>query len=102
MTCLLQKKTHCNCGTGDLKHWQDYIVGGQKAEEKLMPWMMRLSIVRSNGVFVCGGTLITSKHILTAAHCTHDAREESKTTFHTILTASNILNFTVNVIVKSL
>ena len=65
-----------------------------------MPWMMRLSIVRSNGVFVCGGTLITSKHILTAAHCTHDAREESKTTFHTILTASNILNFTVNVIVK--
>lgn len=43
------------------------IVGGEEAEAHEFPWIVYLSY---RGKFYCGGTLITSRHILTAAHCT--------------------------------
>ena len=41
------------------------IVGGRDTQEGQFPWLVRLQINR----FMCGGSLITLKHILTAAHC---------------------------------
>jgi len=58
----------CQCGVkGGDSHTR--IVGGHETEEHEYPWQVRL--VWSNGQsHQCGGTLISSTHILTAAHCT--------------------------------
>ena len=44
------------------------IVGGQESAPHSIPWQVALG--QKDDVF-CGGTLITSQHVLTAAHCTH-------------------------------
>jgi V8-like Glu-specific endopeptidase len=43
-----------------------YIVNGQEAVEHEFPWMAALT---NRGRQFCGGSLIDSEHILTAAHC---------------------------------
>jgi hypothetical protein len=52
---------HLVCGRPILK-----IVGGSKAEEGKWPWQVS---VRIRHMHVCGGSLITSQWVLTAAHC---------------------------------
>jgi len=47
----------------------DYIVGGEETSEHEHPW--QVGLVSRNGQDPwCGGTLISSTHVLTAAHCT--------------------------------
>ena len=54
-------------------------MGGREAEEKLVPWVLKLTILKRDGeTYVCGGSLLTERHLLTAAHCTHDARKSFK------------------------
>lgn len=49
---------------------QPDIIGGEAAEEGQFPFMMRLRMKESDGKYHhCGGTLITSDVVLTAAHC---------------------------------
>ena len=45
------------------------IVGGSQTKKDAWPWM---AILLYNNKINCGGTLITSDHILTAAHCADD------------------------------
>lgn len=45
-----------------------YIVGGDDAEREY-PWMVA---IYSSGNFICGGVLISSNWIATAAHCVYD------------------------------
>ena len=42
------------------------IVGGVTAQPNQYPWIVRLQLAS----YLCGGTIISSTHILTAAHCT--------------------------------
>ena len=42
-------------------------MGGQLAQEGEWPWMA--SIIRYKTRHICGGTLITDQHVLTASHC---------------------------------
>jgi len=68
----------CQCGMkGDKgEPSQDYIIGGDEAKEHEHPWQVGLETWWNRGP-VCGGTLISSTHVLTAAHCTvHSGTEE--------------------------
>ena len=52
---------------------QNKIVGGAEAEHGKWPWQAILEITNpddGSGRKICGGTLIDSKHVITAAHCT--------------------------------
>ena len=64
------------------------IVGGCEAKPHSIPWQVALLV---NGEKHCGGTLISTQHVITAAHCTegnnssftHPYLEVSKTNKNT-------------------
>merc|ERR1712112_11873 len=58
----------CQCGIKGGSQ-TDRIVGGQETEEHEYPWQVGL-VSRNGKTPWCGGTLISDRHILTAAHCT--------------------------------
>ena len=45
------------------------IVGGEKTDIKDHPWQVALDIKTPEGTFLCGGSIIAQKWVLTAAHC---------------------------------
>lgn len=51
------------------------IVGGHETQVNEYPWMVML-VTPSTDFNFCGGSLITSRHVLTAAHCTRCVRLE--------------------------
>ena len=56
-----------------------HIVGGQNAKVGQFPYMAALgfySEINSNYNFRCGGTLISDKYVVTAAHCLWNLEEE--------------------------
>lgn len=56
--------TNCKCGRANK------IVGGSDTTKNEYPWQVGLLQSSSPGSPFCGGTLISSKEVLTAAHCT--------------------------------
>jgi len=56
----------CQCGVKNSK--TSKIVGGKPADKHEYPWMVAL-LLKSGKEPFCGGSLITVKHVLTAAHC---------------------------------
>ncbi|XP_034172857.2 testisin [Osmia lignaria lignaria] len=59
------------CGQGRFATRTARLVGGQNAIPHEFPWMV--SISRKGGHF-CGGTILNSRFVLTAAHCLCSAR----------------------------
>lgn len=44
------------------------IIGGTNSKEHEFPWLVALYY--SEGIFFCGGSLVTDQYVLTAGHCT--------------------------------
>merc|ERR1712142_192942 len=63
---LQQQMNNCTCG----KHRDtgSRIVGGRTAKHENYPWQAKI-VDLTTGNNICGGTVITRKHILSAAHC---------------------------------
>ncbi|XP_037792120.1 chymotrypsinogen B-like [Penaeus monodon] len=57
------------CGKAPDSAGATKIVGGQASQPGEYPWMVRLSIRVGLLTYLCGGSIITSLHIITAAHC---------------------------------
>ncbi|XP_070140612.1 serine protease grass-like [Drosophila kikkawai] len=54
------------CGTSGIRSWLHY---GADAESEAAPWM---AAIFNNESFLCGGTVIHRRFVLTAAHCIED------------------------------
>ena len=62
----LTKNSNCQCGKAE--EILTRIVGGQPASKNEYPWQVGL-VTPSGSRPYCGGSLISSKTVLTAAHC---------------------------------
>jgi V8-like Glu-specific endopeptidase len=60
------------------------IMGGNPADEKVWPWQVAFRL-RDNGKLFCGGSLISSKYVLSAAHCFEQVRSR-----HVFVTAGHV------------
>ncbi|EDW69325.1 trypsin-1 [Drosophila virilis] len=52
------------------------IIGGQETSISQVPYLVYL---RQGGGFICGGSLLTTNSVLTAAHCVYGAKEQEYT-----------------------
>ena len=65
-TTTTEVSSSCKCG---IPNRSNRIVGGVQTEVNEYPW--QVGLVRPNGRSpFCGGTLISDRHVMTAAHCT--------------------------------
>jgi len=58
--------SNCQCG---IPNRSNRIVGGVETEVNEYPWQVGL-VSRNGRTPYCGGTLISDRHVMTAAHCT--------------------------------
>lgn len=74
---------HPNYSLLDLKHCginnHDRISYGNITELQEFPWMALLGYSNANGIeWRCGGSVITARYVLTAAHCLHNLRSDTR------------------------
>ncbi|CAF1039710.1 unnamed protein product [Adineta steineri] len=60
------------CGRSQVTNRFARIMGGQDAVPHSYPWMVSLAKRSLNNLHLCGGVLLTRRHVLTAAHCMED------------------------------
>ncbi|XP_077298835.1 serine protease gd-like [Arctopsyche grandis] len=69
------------CGVS-AKTFNPLIAGGTSFSQGEWPWIVALFHKNTKGVtFVCSGTLLSTSHVITAAHCVLDLNKSSKKSF---------------------
>ncbi|CAF2120793.1 unnamed protein product [Rotaria magnacalcarata] len=67
--------SHWTCGRSQVTNRFGRIMGGQDAAPHSYPWMVSLAKRSLNNLHLCGGVLLTRRHVLTAAHCMEDFKD---------------------------
>jgi len=61
----------CGCGRTSLRP-QNRIVGGEEAIPHSIPYQAFIETEKDGGSYICGGTLLNKRYVLTAMHCLVD------------------------------
>ena len=56
------------------------IIGGEDARSQ--SWSMVVSLKSANGTHICGATILSDRHILTAAHCLATVNDRKRIAIH--------------------
>jgi len=64
----VNKPGECFCGIPNRKS-KNRIVGGQDADIGEYPWQVFVITTENSEQYMCGGTIVGKRHIVTAAHC---------------------------------
>ncbi|XP_070506885.1 coagulation factor X-like [Chironomus tepperi] len=88
----LAQNTEGTCGR--IAVGQSYIYRGDYAVRGHFPWAAVL--MNKKGIKFCGGTLLTNKFVLTAAHCIHGKDDHHKFTTNDITVVLGGHNFSVD------
>uniref|UniRef100_A0AB38ZE41 Venom S1 protease with CUB domain 1 n=1 Tax=Ectomocoris sp. TaxID=3104572 RepID=A0AB38ZE41_9HEMI len=90
------KGTTCKCGWANKR--TSRIILGKEAAPNEYPWMVNLRAHFGIGYASCGGSIVTRRHVITAAHCLlnmgGDFRPVKTEDLFVIVGAHNIRNFT--------
>lgn len=73
LTKILESNAQCGVPQKKLEDHSGLIINGKPVIKGQFPWMV--SYFHNGGeenAFICGGTLISSKSVITAAHCVHE------------------------------
>ena len=77
-TTTIKPPGNCKCGVArgsNSRKTRGRIVGGEDAKKNEFPWQVALSMSSSAGSLFCGGSLLSSNTVLTAAHCINAGQE---------------------------
>lgn len=61
------------CGIGS-RYWGEKIIGGQETSIVEFPWTVSLRNSKYGGIHYCGGSLLNTRFVITAAHCVRDQK----------------------------
>ncbi|XP_051861744.1 venom serine protease Bi-VSP-like isoform X1 [Drosophila albomicans] len=86
------------CGEPNLVSFRK-IVGGDEAMKGAYPWIALLGYGDSSlSIFKCGGTLITARHVVTAAHCIKDNLSFVRLGEHDLSTDTDTTHMDINIV----
>jgi len=73
LTCftlsMTKKYIDCDCGKKNSSILGTRVAGGGEADVGEYPWAALLKIYKNGQEYICGGTLVNDRFVITAAHC---------------------------------
>ncbi|XP_016994354.2 venom protease-like [Drosophila takahashii] len=85
-------------GCGATVGYYKKIVGGEVSRKGAWPWIALLGYDDPSGSpFKCGGTLITARHVITAAHCIRDDLQFVRVGEHDLSTDTETPHVDINI-----
>ncbi|KAF6215308.1 hypothetical protein GE061_010060 [Apolygus lucorum] len=92
------KGTSCKCGWAN-RVSGSRIIGGRFYNKNEYPFLAAFTVDSNTGYFfLCGGTIITPNHVITAAHCTDDVIKSRQKPF--VLLGDHDLSYPSPVVIR--